>query len=217
MKQKPCIGLTMRIVTEYYPSGAHEKRDALAHDWADFLRFALPSVTWVALPNEGEDTVLRAKDLGVQGLVLTGGNDIGEQVQRDVSERALLTWAREEKLPVLGICRGAQMLNVFCGGSLAHVHFVQKHANTRHSLTLREEFQSLLPAEVNSYHMYGITKDGLAPALRAVALAQDESIEAFMHKNLPWLGLMWHPEREKKYSEHDIELFHALFVQRAMQ
>ena len=85
-------------------------------------------------------------------LVLSGGNDIGEYLQRDVTERYLLSWAKSKKIPVLGICRGLQMIAVWTGGSLIKV---EAHAGVRHVLkavTKNEDW----PAHVNSFHNWGL-------------------------------------------------------------
>lgn len=51
-----------------------------------------------------------------EAVVLSGGNDLGECPERDNTERHLLVWAKEYQLPVLGICRGMQMVGVWSGG-----------------------------------------------------------------------------------------------------
>ncbi len=223
MTQKLRIGLSMRVVTQEYPSGTQEKRDCLAQDWTDFMRFALPSVLWIPLPT-GKEALTLAEELGLQGFVLTGGNDIGAEAQRDASEYALLHWAKERHLPVMGICRGAQMLQTFCGGKLSLLEQQEAHINARHVLSVAKSLQ-MKPAlfssktqenfsgrEVNSYHAYGIQEHDLAHDLYMVAQASDGSVEAFMHKHLPWFGCLWHPERERPFHEHDYALFQHIFI-----
>ena len=69
------IGLTMRVV---WAPGYDEARDALAQNWMSFLKHAMPDVAWLPVPNFGSDVAVYAKQWGLQGFILTGGNDIGE-------------------------------------------------------------------------------------------------------------------------------------------
>ena len=62
---------------------------------------------------------------------------------------------------------------------------------------------------VNSYHNYGI--DYLSNNLTNVAIAEDGSVEAFIHNSLKIFCQMWHPEREKPFSVIDIELIKLFF------
>lgn len=137
-------------------------------------------------------------------LVLSGGNDIGEYLQRDVTERYLLSWAKSKKIPVLGICRGLQMIAVWTGGSLIKV---EAHAGVRHVLkavTKNEDW----PAHVNSFHNWGL--ESCPEGFDVMAQAEDGSIEAIRHSVLPWEGWMWHPEREAPFNQIDQMRFRAL-------
>ena len=137
-------------------------------------------------------------------LVLSGGNDIGEYLQRDVTERYLLSWAKSKKIPVLGICRGLQMIAVWAGVSLIKV---EAHAGVRHALkavTKNEEW----PTHVNSFHNWGL--ESCPEGFDVMAQAEDGSIEAIRHQTLPWEGWMWHPEREAPFNQIDEMRFCAL-------
>lgn len=137
-------------------------------------------------------------------LVLSGGNDIGEYLQRDVTEGYLLSWAKSKKIPVLGICRGLQMIAVWTGGSLIKV---EAHAGVRHVLkavTKNEDW----PAHVNSFHNWGL--ESCPEGFDVMAQAEDGSIEAIRHSVLPWEGWMWHPEREAPFNQIDQMRFRAL-------
>jgi putative glutamine amidotransferase len=158
------------------------------------------------------------------GLLLTGGADIdpsrygqasdgavGVDRARDDLEAAAWAAADARRLPVLGLCRGLQAINVFAGGSL--VQHVEGHAGTAFghgpALThpLRLEPASRLaewlgrPAEleVNSYHHQGIRAADLAPGLTASAWASSdvgdlvEGLEAADDRFI--VGVQCHPER----------------------
>jgi putative glutamine amidotransferase len=197
------LGLTMRgaPAPDYV-----EPRDALAQDWHGFLAVALPEAQWLPIPNLGGEAAVRYfQAWGLNALLLTGGEDLGDNPQRDASEVALLTHALSHGLPVLGICRGLQLLWTHLGGRLSPV---SRHRATRHIIHGLEGHQT-----VNSFHAQGLIPDPLPPLLEVLALAEDGSIEALRLRGKPVLGLMWHPEREPLPSERDVTLLRSLFTQ----
>jgi putative glutamine amidotransferase len=194
------IGLTMRITSA---QGYLEPRDAIAHDWAAFLRVALPETAWLALPNLGGDHIRTyCEAWGINRLILTGGDDIGATPLRDETEWTLLDWAAETGVPVLGVCRGMQIMAHRADGLLMAV---QDHVATRHAVT------GTITKHVNSFHACGLAScpDGFT----ALAQAADDTIEAMHHTRLPWEAWMWHPERESvPYDPIDIQRIRTLFL-----
>ena len=118
----------------------------------------------------------------------------------DQDTRVWLDYAARTGVPVFAICRGLQFLNHYQGGATTDV---QDHVATRHQVS-----GELAPEgrEVNSYHGQGIMEDGLGRDLEVLATGPDGGIEALRHKNLPWLGVMWHPEREATPNPDDLAL-----------
>ena len=137
-------------------------------------------------------------DLSLDGFVLSGGNDIGECEDRDELEIEILKFSTKLNLPVLGICRGMQLINQFQKGKLRKV---ENHTAVCHNVS------GLLfngaNETVNSFHDYGILEDILGHDLDVLASADDGVIEALAHSEYHWLGIMWHPERNAKASEID--------------
>ena len=126
-------------------------------------------------------------------IVLSGGNDIGLFSLRDKTEYLILDYALEKKIPVLGICRGMQIMSRWAGTKLKRV---EGHIRKRHNL------KGEIKKEVNSYHAYSIAE--CPKGFKILALSEDGEIEAIRHSSLPLEGWMWHPEREYKFSNDDI-------------
>ena len=105
-------------------------------------------------------------------------------------------------LPVLGVCRGMQVLVDACGGTLRRVpgHVAVEHA-------IRSEDGSY--DTVNSYHSFAAPD--LPEPLAATARAADGVVEAVRHRSLPFRGIMWHPERYAAPRAADIALFRRIF------
>lgn len=190
------IGITMRIVQD----ANSERRDALARDWGRFM--AAVGVDWIPLPNSGPATTRLVTRLGVTGLLLSGGDDIGATPERDETETALLALALADGLPVLGVCRGMQMLQHWFGGRLGGVE-PERHVRRRHVVRLMDGTER----EVNSYHRMGILPEDLAPDLTPDAIcAADGSVEGVICRTAPLRGILWHPEREREPDPADVAL-----------
>lgn len=209
------IAITMRMMRHVYPGGSEEKRDALAQNWWGFLRTALPGISVVPVPNMGGQAVALLQELPIDGLILSGGDDWGVFPERDATEREMFLWADRMSLPILGVCRGAQVINRLMGGKTSS-GFEEHHVGTRHAVRVTPWPGSLPCAsslEVNSYHACGIEAAQLAPVLKPWAVAEDGSVEAFTGDNGRLTGIMWHPERETVPQEHDVRLFQHCFRQ----
>lgn len=185
------IGLTQRVevVASY-----QERRDCLDQNWCKLL-LELGYMP-IPLPNIQDQGVISSylQTLDLDGVILTGGNDLvwtesqEAAIERDYFEKAVIQYFIKQKKPVLGVCRGMQMLNIFFAGEMIRI---DNHVAQSHQVKLADgtEFN------VNSYHNWGITTDKLAKELIALGHTQDGLVEYCKHKSLPVVGMMWHPER----------------------
>ncbi len=206
------IGITQRVeVVAAYG----ERRDCLDQQWQ--VLFEQLGYQLVPAPNRLRNPAEWAVSQALEGLVLTGGNDLADlpgagnpAPERDRTEAGLLAWARDKACPVLGVCRGLQLINVWQGGALIRV---DGHVASRHALAVSVDTVPGLDdgMEVNSFHGWGVPEDGLGEALEVLARAPDGSIEALRHETLPWLGIMWHPEREHPFIDNDLRLIRTVF------
>ena len=193
------------------------------------------------IPHLEDEALLRAVYERLDGLLLPGGEDVhpahfGEPIhkrcrsispERDVTELPLARWAVREGKPVLGICRGVQVLNVALGGSLyqdiraqcpgagRHDWYPGFPRNLRaHRVTLEagSHLVRLLGAsavEVNSLHHQSL-KD-VAPGFSVTAVAPDGIVEAIEARDHPFvLGVQWHPEELAAGDPGSQRLFDAL-------
>lgn len=120
---------------------------------------------------------------------------------QDLEEFALIDAFVKRKRPILGICRGMQMLQLYFHGDLEPSFDLFAHAREHmHSLQFAKEtyLRSLYPDEitVNSYHHQRVRFP--ANGLVVDATAADGTIEAFHHAQLPICGVQWHPELLKE-------------------
>lgn len=163
----------------------------------------------------------------VDGLVMSGGADIHPERygtdphryarlerKRDAFEFGLVRAAFERNVPILGICRGMQVMNVALGGTM-HQHLPERSTELVHSTEFRDgkcypderwlpsyhevlvedrELRELAGDVVttNSFHHQGVAQ--LGDGLRVAARAADGLVEALVGTDRPVLGVQWHPE-----------------------
>jgi putative glutamine amidotransferase len=199
------IGVSMRVTRA---EGYDEPRDSLAHDWIDFFERHFPDLDWIPLPNAGEGAKSFIARWNLSGILLSGGNDIGQSPRRDQTEHALLEAAMEQSLPVFGVCRGLQFLQHYFGGPLLRCDASQ-HVNRNHPVTLVRDLAGMPSGArlmVNSFHHFGVGAEQMALGLVPLAVSDDGFVEALQHESHPVLGVQWHPERPSPSSQLDIAL-----------
>jgi putative glutamine amidotransferase len=211
----PLIGLPGRRKTVADLNGFPEPMAAIEVDlfFADYGRGVIAAggvPVYLPFGIDPADIVDR-----LDGLVMTGGADIdpacyGHQSEtdlfppepiRDAFELALLEAAVATSTPVLGICRGLQIINVHAGGTLhqdvpPHARFDIGPSTEVHEVSFEpsSELGRLYgPARtVNSLHHQ--TVDEVGDGYRATAHSDDGTIEGLEHGELPIISVQWHPE-----------------------
>ncbi|MDL2285949.1 gamma-glutamyl-gamma-aminobutyrate hydrolase family protein [Desulfococcaceae bacterium OttesenSCG-928-F15] len=210
---------TLAITQRVDISHTGERRDALDQNWTWFASFLdadiLPLPNLFPLRHKKIDLFSWMTRHQVTGVILSGGNTpvIGKNrgwkandiaPERDRLESLLLEQLPSKGIPIVGVCRGLQMINLFYGGALEKV---QHHVAVTHRLKTQPQASDEFYMQVNSFHQFGITIDGLASDLEALAFAEDGTVEALQHKFLPVYAVMWHPERENPFQDEDINCF----------
>jgi putative glutamine amidotransferase len=199
--------------------------ESLAH-WVmsrDVLVFMIPTVNTNGLIHPSN---IRLRDYAknLDGLLLQGGADVSPQSYaetatrpewsgdraRDMYELELLHEFVEAGKPILGICRGCQLINVAFGGSLyqdiatdvpnAQAHVNDQYDRNRHTIVFPEgstlaPLLSTQPAKlINSIHHQAVKEVGRELSVEAVS-GSDQIIEAIRYRKAPFVvGLQWHPE-----------------------
>ena len=180
-----------------------ERRDCLDQGWTRFLWACdlLP----LAVPNVPEAAIALVNSVGPSGILLTGGNNLvafdGDAPERDATESALLDLAEQRGWPVLGVCRGMQMLQHRYAIPLQRV---EGHVAAKQRIRIDGQ-----PTDVNSYHDFGAFES--RPPLEVWAVAEDGVVKAVRHASRPITGIMWHPERFNGALPMDVALFRRIF------
>ena len=192
-----------------------EKRNSISFDFISYLENL--GMIPLMIPNNLKDLNKYLSFFKIKGIILTGGNNVDPKkykslshlsdvyAERDETEKLLFNYAIDQKLPILGICRGFYFINIELGGSLTHS--VNGHVNVNHILISKNSYYN--KKEVNSFHNQAIKYNQLSDKLNCVAKTIDGLVEAYENKTNKILGFQWHPERD--YNEFDSDLIKKHF------
>jgi N5-(cytidine 5'-diphosphoramidyl)-L-glutamine hydrolase len=194
------VAVTQRVAIE---PRYGERRDCLDQAWTQFLLAC--DLIVMPLPNDPHAAQALCDSAPVAGIVLTGGNDLasygGDAPERDATETALLAFAEQRALPVLGVCRGMQVIQDSLGVALSRV---EGHVARRQTIAIEGE-----RVEVNSFHTFGTREN--CPPFDVWGVADDGIIKAIRHPDGRTVAIMWHPERRTPFAADDIRLVRRHF------
>lgn len=238
---RPVIGITSYFVKAYEVDICRQRgvkgQDMLMSTMDYFKSVEKAGGIPVAIPVIKSLSFIESIAEKIDGLILSGGPDILPLLydtsihigckkivaERDRFELELLNKVLEKKKPVLGICKGCHMLNIYFGGTLYQDIYSDNLTNIAHSgstlapyepcHSVRFEksnvFNSIFGDElyVNSFHHQAIKVIG--KGLRAVGWStEDNLIEAIVHEsNESVLGVQWHPEMMTEHDNEQLKIF----------
>lgn len=195
------IAITQRIVKN---DNYFEIREALDIRWGNLFHKLgfLP----IVLPIKFD-----FKKYKFDGVILTGGNNLGEFEFRDKFEFRLIEYCCEEKIPIFGVCRGMQAIAKYFNSTFKKV---DNQVGIKHSLVVNtlSNYANLLKKlkQVNSYHNFAVDK--LGEELIISAWNEDKTvIKAIEHKEYKIFGQMWHTEREEPFIKEELEIIKRFF------
>jgi len=232
--QKVIIGISTNYLIESAGPELGQERIYVNSSYIDVILRAggIP----LMLPFVEEESVARAQMSLIDGLLLSGGIDVNPLVygeephpqlgpiypKRDTHELHLVKIAQETNKPILGICRGLQLLNAAFGGTLyqdiphmtntdiQHAQKVQKHIST-HTVDLKpgtilQQIFGSTSLLTNSLHHQAIKQ--LASVFTVNAQTKDGLIEGIENQANPFiLAVQWHPEMMVAYEPQMQKLF----------
>ncbi|NOQ29639.1 MAG: gamma-glutamyl-gamma-aminobutyrate hydrolase family protein [Helicobacteraceae bacterium] len=204
------IAITQRLVEN---SSYYEIRESLDIKYCKLVDVCqlLP----IVLPYE-VDFINYFDDIGIDGVILTGGNDLDVcninelSKKRDDFEKKLLEYCIVKEIPIFGICRGMQIIASFFGSTFK---MIDGEVNKKEKIMVNSDSQyssNLYKIDyVNSYHNFEI--DQISDDFIVVATNKNSVIKAIEHKKYKIFAQMWHSEREKVFDINQINLIKEFF------
>lgn len=236
--KKPIIGITSNIERELDLKNYYRTTVSIDYTKSVALAGGIP----IIIPVTGNLEVIREQLSMIDGLILSGGEDIiptfygedfkvgikGVSPERDNHEMMLFNEFLKTNKPMLGICRGMQLMNVCLNGTLFQDLKYSKEDVVQHV----QEFYPDLPTHQvnikegnllydlfgksvmsNSFHHQAVNK--LGDGLEIIARANDNIVEAIYKKGHPFLyGIQWHPEMMTARGNSKMKKLFELFIEK---
>jgi putative glutamine amidotransferase len=220
MEKRPVIGITL---------DQHDDADKYESPFSYAKAVELAGGLPLLIPYQTDLSLIPQIVDQFDGILFSGGNDLDPALYgqewhpkaqridpaRQKFELALLAEVERRRTPILGVCLGSQIMNVYRGGSLHQfipdVHQSIEHRKigenlTRHAVNLDANSQiarAIGKTEIsaNTYHKQSVDK--LGRGLKVIATAPDGVIEGFEDPSFPlFAAVQWHPERLTNEPEH---------------
>jgi putative glutamine amidotransferase len=236
---QPLIGITTSI--QQRENGSENHTSFAPNTWAIERAGGLP----VLIPAGLDTTTLRAIYERMDAIFVPGGGDVNPERYgaarnaltdsivdaRDTLEITLVQWAAQDDLPLLGVCRGNQVINVALGGTLiqdipslvsaplVHSHRPVTYPSDGHTVHIDPDSRladilGSTQLEVNTLHHQAVEQ--LAPGLCVTAHAPDGVVEGIEMRGKRFLvGVQWHPEI--MFDDPHMQRIFSAFVEAARQ
>ena len=171
---------------------------SIEKNWYDFFKKRNINLVPVNAQTFSKHLLTKIKP---SGIILPGGNDVYKlkknkiNFSRDKFEYKLINYSLKNKIPLLGVCKGFQLIADFYKGKLVKCI---NHVGTFHNLEIskKSKFINFTKLNVNSFHNFGINE--LPTIFNIVSRSEDQLIEIAEHKKEKILCFMFHPERFSK-------------------
>ncbi len=187
------------IISNNYKKYYKTYIDFIDHYWINY--FKLKKFSFFSVPNINNYKINFSKKK-IKLIILPGGNNVFSKDKisktRLKIEFNLIKYAIRNNIPILGICRGMQVINLFFKG---RQNKVNGHMRTKHKIFFKKKIFNKKTLIVNSYHNFGISSKKISKKLQIIAVDKDDNVEILKHKKNNIYGFMWHPERNKTYKE----------------
>ena len=187
------------IISSNYKKHHKTYIDFVDHYWINY--FKKKKISFYSMPNISNYKVSFTKKK-IRLIILPGGNDLFSKDKmskiRLKVEFNLIRYGIKKNIPILGICRGMQVINFFFKGKQNKIN---GHMRTKHRIYFKEKFFLKKTLNVNSFHNFGIPTKKMSNKFRAIATDKDNNVEIFKHKQKSIYGFMWHPERNNTYKD----------------
>lgn len=173
--------------------------DFLDHNWINF--FEKKKYFFISIPNtiRVANKILK-KEKKIDFIILPGGNDLFGRSKltktRLIIEKTLIKVSIKKKIPLLGVCRGMQVLNNYFGGKIAKI---DGHMKKKSVINIDHDIFKKKKITVKCYHNFCIPQKFVSKNFNVLGVDKDKNIEMFKHKNYKIWGVMWHPERENNF------------------
>ncbi len=211
--------LILFTLNSKYDLAIKEQSLIFSNNWVNFFE---EKFLCVGLPPQKIHLLNNLHKNNIKCIILTGGNDVIERNnynfsrERNNFELNIISFSIKNNIPLLGICRGMHIINLYFGGKIKkNLNNKEKklHLKNHHSVFLENRIKKILNLNkifVNSYHSQGFYKNDLGTGLKVGGASKDNIVEAIYHEKHNIYGLQWHPERNKKISIYDKKIINKI-------